>query len=64
MVLLLYAPSDYADDLSTANDPLIRPQTIPRPKMIPANDVAKYLACVAGARKGKGERKIGRARGR
>ena len=42
MVLVLYAPADCADDLSTANDPQIRPQTIPRPEMIPANGVAKY----------------------
>ena len=42
MVLVLYAPADFGDDLSTANDPQIRPQTIPRPEMIPANGVAKY----------------------
>ena len=42
MVLVLYAPGDFAYDLSIANDPQIRPQIIPRLEMIPANGVAKY----------------------
>ena len=34
----MYGP---ANDPSTANDPQIGPQMIPRPEMIPANGVAK-----------------------
>jgi len=35
---VLYGP---ANDPSTANDPQIETQNIPRPEMIPANSVAK-----------------------